>query len=479
MFLILLSCASLTCGPGTFEDKGQCQAISPLDTAPPADDSGAEPDDTAPVDEDSADTASDSGDDTGEDPVEPVARAVYILAGQSNMDGYGWYPGLPPAARVADPRVPLYWSGWGAFRPLQAASYGGGPYVGPEVTFGRALADAGQSVALVKHAVGGTDLAEYWYPGAAPADGTAGPGFATLIDTMEAAALELDASGEPWFWAGFIWMQGESDSLDLSKSEAYEENLRGLIDAVRFQAGDPALPAVIGLIARESIWTYADTVRAAQQAVADADPTVVTVETDDLPRNLLDVAHYDGISNRLLGARFAAAAMAGRDLAPSDDRPQAAFSVTAGATDYDFVGTCGWELSLEAPITVTDIGAYGAGYLYSSAEVGIWDADGALVHRVTVPSWLSAPAVWRGNIWYVAVDPFTLAPGTYRLGLVSWSGDGDRYLNNATGTFGPGIVYSQAVYAEGYYLTYPSASFASSTMNFLGPSFLYLPADGG
>ena len=227
MLSLLLGCTSLICGAGTHAIDGACL---PDDTAAAADTAATDTGDTAP------DTAADTADtDTAPDTADtgPATLAVYLLAGQSNMDGYAWIPGLAPADRVADPRVPLYWSGWGGFRDLQPASYGGAVYVGPEVTLGRALADAGVPAVLVKHAVGGTDLANYWFPGVTPGDATAGDGFSVLADSVDAAAAELDAAGQPWRWAGFVWMQGESDSLDLGMAHAYEDNLTGLVAAVR------------------------------------------------------------------------------------------------------------------------------------------------------------------------------------------------------------------------------------------------------
>ena len=79
-------------------------------------------------------------------------------------------------------------------------------------------------------------------------------------------------------------------------------------------------------------------------------------------------------------------------------------------------------------------------------------------------------------MWYIAIDPVRLEPGTYRLGLVSWTGDADRYLNDASGTFASGITYTASVYAEGYWLTYPSNSFVSAAVSFVGPDFLFTPA---
>lgn len=448
ILLLLLACAGerLTCGPGTTQRGDVCVPDLASDDPGGLDDTAADPE-----------------------------RAVYILAGQSNMDGYAVYTGLPPAWRVADPAVPLFWSGWGEFRGLAPAAYGGGPYTGPEVSFGHSLAEAGQELALVKHAVGGTDLAVYWDPGEDASDPDVGEGWSVLVSTMQAAAVALDASGQPWRWAGFVWMQGESDALDAGMSRAYEENLRHLLARVREETGEPALPAVIGLIGCEDLCPYLDEVRAAQQAVADADAAVTAVETLDLPRNVFDPWHYDGPSERVLGERFAAAALGH----PADRALSTALKVSSYRLDYDGDFTVGWTFSLEETVTVTDVGAFGpdATALTTSTEVGFWDRDTeALVARVAVPAWTEAPSTWRDGFWYTAVDPFLLPAGDYVVALTSWSSDLDRYANEAVVKAGQGLSVEGGAYVASYWLSYPTEQFATTTgaLAFLGPSFLYL-----
>jgi hypothetical protein len=109
--------------------------------------------------------------------------------------------------------------------------------------------------------------------------------------------------------------------------------------------------------------------------------------------------------------------------------------------------------------------------------VGIWDADGNLVVKGNVASWVDAPTSWRSGVWYTAIDPVRLEPGTYRIGVVSWLSDGDRYLNNVTGRFARGVDYTGAVYLESYWLAYPSNHIAGASVAFVGPSFLFVPAE--
>ncbi len=256
---------------------------APVDSAAP---------DTDDTDDTTGDSAADTATDTGADTAAPAPIEVWILGGQSNMDGYSYQTGLPPAWRLDAPDIPLYWSGWGTFRALAPASYGGGYLTGPEVSMGRTLAEGGARVALVKHAVNVSYLATDWYPGDYPEDPAAA--WTGFVATMRGAAAELDAAGEPWRWAGLAWMQGESDATTLETASAYETNLTTFIARVRDEAGTPDLPVAIGLIACDGLCVYVEEVRAAQQAVADADPAAALV-VDAVPsRYQAPTSYRDG-----------------------------------------------------------------------------------------------------------------------------------------------------------------------------------------
>jgi hypothetical protein len=345
------------------------------------------------------------------------------------------------------------------------------------VTLGRGLRADGRDVALVKHAVGGTDLAVYWNPGSGRGDASAGEGWKGLVASMDAAAAALDAAGRPWRWAGFAWMQGESDATSSTYADAYADNLAHLIVRVREETGEPDLPVVVGLISTEPAWVYSATVRAAEAAVAAADPSVYRVETDDLPRNPQDVYHYDGVSQRVMGERFATAFLESRDVDAGDDAPVPAMTLTSWSIDYDFTGTCGWSFHVDRPISVTDVGLFGpSGWPALSSEVGVWDADGDLVIRATVPGLYDLPPTSRGPFWYAAIDPVVLEAGDYRVGQVQWIGDADRYANNAVGTMADGVSFGQAVYVDAYWLTYPSNAVDGEGYSFVGPNLLFVPA---
>jgi hypothetical protein len=101
---------------------------------------------------------------------------------------------------------------------------------------------------------------------------------------------------------------------------------------------------------------------------------------------------------------------------------------------------------------------------------------GDLVLRGHAPSWLEAPTSWRSGFWYSAIDPVTLEPGDYRIGYVSWTGDTDRYGNDALGTMGDGFTFGTAVYLPSYWLAYPSIEGSTDGYSFVGPNLLYVAA---
>jgi hypothetical protein len=86
------------------------------------------------------------------------------------------------------------------------------------------------------------------------------------------------------------------------------------------------------------------------------------------------------------------------------------------------------------------------------------------------------PTLRAGADGYAAIDPVSLPPGRYAIGLVAWQGDVDRYANACTVTAGAGLTLEAGAYHEGYWLAYPEqrVAFEDGGVSFLGPSFLYV-----
>ncbi|MDP2309466.1 MAG: sialate O-acetylesterase [Pseudomonadota bacterium] len=472
MLLFLLA----ACSP----DAPPAECACNLDTGVPDDtDTAVDDTDTAEPDtgEDDTGVEDTAGHDTDTGVTPPTPLQVYLLAGQSNMDGYAYVSGLPPSLQVAQRDVRLYWSGNGAWTDLMPASFGityGIEYFGPEITFGRALADADPtgSHALIKHAVGGTDLATYWYPGTSRTDPSQGDGYRAFLTTIDLALADLDAESTDWEIAGMIWMQGESDAYTtLEQAEAYEGNLTAFIARVREDVAAPDMPFSIGKIHCPTC-VYPDVVRAGQDAVAASVPNVVAFDTVDLPVNT-DGIHYDGSGMRTLGVRFAQSLL---DV-PLSKTPSPVFGLI-GSFSADYTGNffLGYTFEVDRPITVTDLGTldYGLTGMAYASEVAIYDtASGSLLARGIVPAWYTQPTAPWNNWRYVAIEPLDLEPGAYTIASQVFNGSEDRYIYAADMAAAEGFTWVEGLHKDGATVgmpVYPTSMAAS----WFGPNLLYL-----
>jgi hypothetical protein len=219
---------------------------------------------------------------------------VYILVGQSNMEGHARvetidYIGEDPATAPLLKRMlgpdgkPAaaknvwisYYTGIGekngeGFGPL-TTGYGSrqdpakdGGKIGPEYTFGLAMERAGQGpVLLIKAAWGGKSLNyDFRSPGAGPYPRTARDletDKHPLADAGHYYRLML-AHAKQVLANGFIWLQGFNDMVDSNfypkqpkgapgnRFALYSEYMGAFIRDVRKDLGAPRLPFVIGVM---------------------------------------------------------------------------------------------------------------------------------------------------------------------------------------------------------------------------------------
>lgn len=221
---------------------------------------------------------------------------VYILAGQSNMQGKGRVetgrdPNNPaitgfsgglgslrnmlnknPASYgyLADPSNPIpggnpgwitrgdvgvtYWSdpGTGENRrgnlDADFGDTGGQGRIGPEYAFGLHVgSQLADDVLLVKYAFGGKSLKVDFRPPSS--GGTVGPYYTGLVARVNQVLANLSTyypayTGGGYEIAGFGWHQGWND-IGQAVAE-YETNLTNLINDLRTEFGVPAMPVVIG-----------------------------------------------------------------------------------------------------------------------------------------------------------------------------------------------------------------------------------------
>jgi putative heme-binding domain-containing protein len=268
-------------------------------------------------------------DSLASDPPRPVK--VFILAGQSNMegqavvdlsgkdynDGRGTLDSLlrDPDKRAALRHLERDESGsrwavrndvWCRYQrehgPLLAGPltvgfsvYGDAHHFGPELQFGHVMGEYfDEQVLLIKTAWGGKSLYRDFRPPSS--GGEVGPYYTKMIEQIREAVgrlkddfPEYDDGG--YEFAGFVWYHGWNDGVEPQTAvPQYEQNLANLISDLRSDLGTPELPVVVGELTGP--WVDAPgewaTLRKAQAAVATRSEFVDSVRfvsTRDFVRN--------------------------------------------------------------------------------------------------------------------------------------------------------------------------------------------------
>lgn len=242
---------------------------------------------------------------------------VFLLAGQSNMDGRGAVKDLTDTLKgyaKPDPDILIHFSAGGLKRPLTTShgfkplqpGYSGTPgnknpnalptmTFGPEVAFGPEIARAlpGKKILLVKFAEGGTSLGKDWNPE------EKGKLYENFIKFVRQTEQMIKSNGDTCEIRGMAWHQGESDaSMPAGK---YEIALKGLIAKVRDDLGNKDLPFVIGQVFDNK---KRDGIIMDQKATAKAVSKVGFANADGL-KTSDNGTHFDAASQIELGKRLA------------------------------------------------------------------------------------------------------------------------------------------------------------------------------
>ncbi len=202
---------------------------------------------------------------------------VFILAGQSNMEGQGvvsmdhpqYYNGgkgnlvwsMEHSASKDQMRhlrdangewvvrddVEISFKVKGTVRkgPLTVGytGYGGSSHIGPELQFGHVMGDFFEEpVLLIKTAWGGKSLYKDFRPPSS--GGEVGPYYTQMIQEVREALTAL--GDRPYEIRGFVWMQGWNDMCTAPAMPEYADNLVNLAKDIRREFNAPKLPIVIG-----------------------------------------------------------------------------------------------------------------------------------------------------------------------------------------------------------------------------------------
>jgi len=231
---------------------------------------------------------------------------LFLLGGQSNMDGCGQTEELPEAYQTHPANIVTWDNQKKTWVPLttDSMSLARRHQFGPELAFSHLLAKAfpDHTIAIAKTSAGGTKLHTQWVPGKGM--------YQRFMSNVGNARAQLEEAGVDYEIGGMLWMQGESDSETVEMAEAYEANLKLLIADVRKQTGQAELPFVMGRISssllKKTPWNFdqARTVQAAQEAVAAEDKQVHIIHTDALTTKK-DNTHFDTKAQLTLGKQMA------------------------------------------------------------------------------------------------------------------------------------------------------------------------------
>jgi iduronate 2-sulfatase len=257
----------------------------------------------------------------------PISWDVYLLAGQSNMDGRGKASELNDEQREVIKQASIFYRNPPAatetWKPLApgysiAPGYRGtlpSPTFGPEIGFAKSMIGANPQahLALIKGSKGGTSLSKDWNPGVKDQPDTQGPCYRNFMETVSLALKLLVPAdensgtgnahgvGSKVTLRGVLWHQGESDSG--STAEVYRQRLATFITRLREDLGQPHLPIVIGEVFDNG---RRNSVRSAQRAIAETMPGVALASAEDLKTSDAGT-HFDSSSQLILGQRMAEA----------------------------------------------------------------------------------------------------------------------------------------------------------------------------
>ena len=215
---------------------------------------------------------------------------TFVLAGQSNMVGKRCVvEELPERLRGPIANAQFFAADSKKWIPLEAGKTQPQGF-GPEIAFGAAVAELlDQPIGIIKHSVGGTNLAVQWDPERPQS-----------LYARLAAMVEDAGKARPIQVAGMLWVQGGADAKSEAQANAYADNLREMIEHSRERFSNPDMPFLSGRIPAKNSkqkphWPV---VRAAQQNLQMANYRWVDCDSISLGP---DKVHYDTAGMMTLG----------------------------------------------------------------------------------------------------------------------------------------------------------------------------------
>lgn len=222
---------------------------------------------------------------------------LFLLGGQSNMDGRGTTTEIPKEFSKYPASVRMWANdNWVELKP--------GEMFGPEIGFAFEMAKKlpRVQIGLIKLGSSGTDMTLWAGNDAESKDkkskpnGTLYLSWIKMLEKAQKSAPEAKLSG-------VLWMQGESDATKQELADKYKANLTKLIEGVREESGNNTIPFLIGKIQSKE-FKFVKTVWKAEIDVSKEIPKVILVNTDEVELKP-DKIHFTSKGQLELGKLFA------------------------------------------------------------------------------------------------------------------------------------------------------------------------------
>lgn len=267
---------------------------------------------------------------------------VYLLAGQSNMDGYGYNDDLPDSYNIGLNNAWIFHGNpvgdnelnggvgiWEVLKPGHGVGFSSDGIsntlsnrFGVELSFVKRVQEfhPNEKIALIKYSRGGSSIDSLaarhfgcWEP---DYYGTTGINqYDHFLKTVNSALNTKDITGDGMedylIPCGIIWMQGESDAgFSEETASRYYSNLKRLMDLMRASFHMDDLPVVLGKISDSwddsdgKVWDHGELVQYAQEKFARTDSKAAIVRSTRY-YGYSDPWHYDSKGYLDLGERFA------------------------------------------------------------------------------------------------------------------------------------------------------------------------------
>ena len=190
---------------------------------------------------------------------------------------------------------------------------------GPELGLAEKLHEMypDEDFVIIKCAWGGTNLYEQWL--SPSSNGKTGKLYKQFVKFVKTSIDYLEGKNYEVSIEAMCWMQGESDAFLVSSAENYGKHLNNFIEDIRGEFSDYAsedgIAFIDAYIADNPVyWVHCDEVNAGKREVSKLSDKNFVVDTiaeglafSNEPADNPDLAHYDSMSEILLGHLFAIA----------------------------------------------------------------------------------------------------------------------------------------------------------------------------